>query len=149
VSRYLTWDVGDYERAVAFLEKTIAEAHEQPRSIYEFGIVERATDELVGSAGIRIRDRRNRRADLGYVLRRDRWGRGYMTEVVGILISLGFGQLGMHRIEATCHPDNRASARIMEKCGMRFEGRLRHTQCVANDWWDGLMYAIVESDLEQ
>jgi [ribosomal protein S5]-alanine N-acetyltransferase len=146
VSRYLTWPVGDYERAVAFIEKTIAQAHEEPRTVYEFAILERFTDQVVGSAGIRVRDPQTRRADLGYVLRRDRWGQGYMTEAVRLLIRFGFDRLHMHRIEATCHPSNDASARVMMKNGMQFEGRLRHLQCKDGEWWDSLMYATIEGD---
>ena len=68
-----------------------------------------------------------------------------MSDAVSLLIALGF-ELGMHRIEATCHPDNRASARVMEKNGMRFEGRMRHVQCVHGQWWDALLYAVVVDD---
>ena len=65
-----------------------------------------------------------------------------MSDAVSLLIVLGF-ELGLHRIEATCHPDNRASARVMEKNRMRFEGRMRHVHCVRGEWWDALLYAIV------
>jgi RimJ/RimL family protein N-acetyltransferase len=93
-----------------------------------------------------MRDRPNRRADIGYVLRRDRWGRGYITEVVKLLITFGF-ELGLERIEATCHPGNRASARVMEN-GLRFEGRMRHVNHVDGEWWDALLFAIVTDDLD-
>src|SRR5262245_51389194 len=109
VSRYLTWPVGNYQSAVSFIEKTLAQAQEEPRTIYEFAIIERSSDEAIGSAGIRIRDWHSLRADLGYVLRQDCWGRGYMTQAVSLLIRFGFDHLHMHRIEATCHPDNYAS----------------------------------------
>jgi RimJ/RimL family protein N-acetyltransferase len=147
VVRFLTWDVGDRARAQQFIERKVAESEEQPRSVYELAMIERESGLVVGSAGLRVRDWQHRRADLGYVLRRDRWGRGYTTEAVGLLIRLGF-ELGAHRIEATCHPDNVASARVMEKNGMRFEGRLRQVQCVGEEWWDALLYAIVAGDPE-
>ena len=108
-------------------------------------MVERASGLIVGGAGLRVRDWRDRRADLGYVLRRDRWGRGYTTDAVRLLVALGF-ELGMHRIEATCHPDNRASARVMEKNGLRFEGHMRHVHLVRGQWWDSLLYAILAGD---
>jgi RimJ/RimL family protein N-acetyltransferase len=145
VVRFLTWEVGDHAGALQFIKQKIAEAEEHPRVVYELAMVERATGLLVGSAGLRVRDWQHRRGELGYVLRRDRWGRGYTTEAVRLLIALGF-ELGLHRVEATCHPDNGASARVMEKTGMRFEGRMRQIQCVRGEWWDALMYAIVVGD---
>jgi ribosomal-protein-alanine N-acetyltransferase len=142
VVRHLTWDVGDYTSAMGFVERTIAQAREQPRSIYEFAMIERASGMVVGSAGLRVRDRRHQRADLGYVLRRDRWGRGYMTESVKLLLAFGF-KLGMHRIEATCRPENQASAKVLEKAGLSFEGRMREVQYVRGEWWDALLFAAL------
>jgi len=148
VARFMTWDadVGDGARAVQFVERQMALADERPRAIYELAMVERSTGLIVGGAGLRVRDWRDQRADLGYVLRRDRWGRGYTTDAVRLLIALGF-ELGMHRIEATCFPDNRASARVMEKNGLRFEGQMRHVHFVRGQWRDALLYAIIVGEV--
>jgi RimJ/RimL family protein N-acetyltransferase len=145
VTRHLTWEGGGRGSALSFLRYLIGESTRQPRQAFELAMVELESGEVVGAAGMRVRNWQHRRADVGYVLRRDRWGRGYTTEAVGLLIELGF-ELGMHRIEATCHPDNRASARVMEKNGMRYEGRLRHLHHVRGEWRDSLLYAIVAGD---
>jgi RimJ/RimL family protein N-acetyltransferase len=145
VTHYLTWDPGDRDRALSFVRYLVTEAARQPRQSFELAMVERATGEVVGAAGMRVRDWQNRRADVGYVLRRDRWGRGYTTEAVGLLLAFGF-ELGMHRIEASCHPDNRGSSRVMEKNGMRYEGRLRDTHYVRGEWRDSLLYAIIAGE---
>jgi [ribosomal protein S5]-alanine N-acetyltransferase len=142
VVRFMTWETGDRPRAERFLQQTMATAAERPRSTYELAMIERSSGRVVGGAGLRVRNWEHRRADIGYVLRRDRWGRGYTTEAAGLLISLGF-DLGMHRVEATCHPDNRGSSRVMEKAGMTYEGRMRHYQFVRGEWWDALLYAIM------
>lgn len=145
VTRYLTWEEGDRDRALGFLRFLITESARQPRETFELAMVERESGLVVGAAGLRVRNWQHRRADVGYVLRRDRWGRGYTTEAVGLLLGLGW-ELGMQRIEATCHPDNRASARVMEKNGMRYEGLLRHLHHVRGEWRDSLLYAIVAGD---
>jgi RimJ/RimL family protein N-acetyltransferase len=144
VVRNLTWSTGGLHQAKAFIEKTIAQSKEDPRLIYEFAIIELATDLPVGSAGMRIRDPKNGRAELGYVLRRDRWRKGYMTEAVKLLLTFGFG-IGMHRIEAVCRPENRGSARVLEKAGLQFEGRLHEVLFVRDEWWDSMMYAALAS----
>jgi ribosomal-protein-alanine N-acetyltransferase len=145
VVRFMTWDLGDRVRAERFVQQVRASAAERPRNNYELAMVELETERVVGAAGLRVQNWEHRRADIGYVLRRDLWGRGYTTEAVNMLIAFGF-DLGMHRIEATCHPQNRASSRVMERAGMCFEGKLRHYQFVRGEWWDALLYSIVAPD---
>ncbi|MEI6790070.1 MAG: GNAT family N-acetyltransferase, partial [Myxococcaceae bacterium] len=62
--------------------------------------------------------------EAGYILRKDYWGRGYGTELLQGLLVHGFSNLGLSRIVAVCNPENLASARIMEKCGMTFIGKV-------------------------
>ena len=65
------------------------------------------------------------KADLGYVLARSFWGKGLMTEVVSSVIAWAFEQPGIFRVSAVCDVANVASARVMEKAGMKCEGILR------------------------
>lgn len=62
-------------------------------------------------------------------------GHGYVPEAVTALLRLGFEELKLHRIYAECHPDNRASYRLMEKVGMRREGYLRASHWEHDEWW--------------
>jgi RimJ/RimL family protein N-acetyltransferase len=77
---------------------------------------------LLGAAEIRI-DRF--KVDLGYVLARSEWGKGYMPEAAQALISWALGQEEIYRVWAVCDVENRASARVMEKVGMQREGILK------------------------
>jgi RimJ/RimL family protein N-acetyltransferase len=63
--------------------------------------------------------------ELGYVLARFHWERGYMTEAVKGIIAWAMRQKDIYRIWAVCDVDNLASARVMEKAGMQREGVLR------------------------
>lgn len=67
------------------------------------------------------------RAETGYILRPDAWGQGYATEAGRAMVDLA-RTLGFVRVQAHCHVDHHASARVLEKCGMALEGILRaHT----------------------
>jgi ribosomal-protein-alanine N-acetyltransferase len=66
----------------------------------------------------------HRRAEIAFNLAKAHWGRGYATEAAGAVIQAGFTQYELNRIEGTCMLGNKASARVMEKVGMRFEGVL-------------------------
>lgn len=85
--------------------------------------------------------------EIGWVLDRPYHGRGYATEAAAALLRYGFATLSLHRVIATCQPENPASARVMEKLGMRREGWFR--QCIARDdgtWWDEWFYALLAEE---
>jgi ribosomal-protein-alanine N-acetyltransferase len=99
----------------------------------------------IGSAGLEVTSRGNLRASFGYMLGPGWWGQGYATEVAEALVA--FAQtLGMHRVEATCHPDNAASARVLEKAGLALEGRLRDHLLVRGSWRDSLLFAVISPE---
>ena len=63
--------------------------------------------------------------DVGYVLSRAQWGKGYMTEALRVVIDATLALDGVYRVSAVCDVENVASARVMEKAGMEREGVLR------------------------
>lgn len=86
--------------------------------------------------------------EIGWVVHPQHQRRGYVTEAAQALLRYGFETLALHRIIATCQPENLASYRVMEKLGMRREGHFR--QCIyrGNDvWWDEYFYAILGEEL--
>lgn len=83
---------------------------------------------LIGGTGLTFKT--PELAVTGYVLARDAWGNGYATECLRAMIALA-RETRVRRLEAVCHVDHRASAHVMEKCGMRFEGIVKeHTEFV-------------------
>jgi [ribosomal protein S5]-alanine N-acetyltransferase len=85
--------------------------------------------------------------ELGYVLARTHWKRGYMTEAVKGVIAWGIRQKDIYRVWAVCDVDNLASARVMEKAGMQREGVLRRWSVHPNisaEPRDSYCYAIVK-----
>jgi ribosomal-protein-alanine N-acetyltransferase len=103
------------------------------RSELVFIITNRKNGELIGAIGLMDLDREHSRAKIGYWIGRPFWNRGYATEAVCAVLDYGFRVLGLHRIYAFYLTRNRASGRVMDKCGMRYEGVLRqHVQKNAN-----------------
>jgi RimJ/RimL family protein N-acetyltransferase len=146
VARYQDWQSHTAEAAKDFLDRAIAAAQQSPRRAYGFAVVERATSLVIGDAWVGIDSVPNRRAEIGYTLRRDRWNRGLGTEAARLLLAFGFDELAMHRIEATTRPENVASTRVLEKIGMSYEGRLRDHLLVDGAWRDWLVYSILEQE---
>jgi [ribosomal protein S5]-alanine N-acetyltransferase len=85
--------------------------------------------------------------EIGWVFHPHYHGKGYATEAAAALLRYGFESLRVHRVIATCQPENPASWRVMERLGMKREGHLR--QCIERDdgsWWDEYFYALLEEE---
>ncbi|MGH7882543.1 MAG: GNAT family N-acetyltransferase [Candidatus Dormibacteraceae bacterium] len=125
VTHWMMWDHTDPAKPANFVQAALASARQQPRRAFELVMVERVSGVVVGSARLSVCSWIQRRADIGYVVRRDRWGRGYATETAKLLVDFGF-KFGMLEVEAICHPQNHPSIRIMEKAGMCYRGNTEH-----------------------
>lgn len=146
VSRYTTWVAHrSIEDTREFLSK-ILKAYEQ-KKIGPWGITLKESGKLIGTAGFNGWDLKQSRGELGYVLSRDYWKQGLMTEAVSRVIQFGFSEMKLVRIEARCNPENYGSFRVMEKCGMQFEGVLRRHILVKGKHEDVRMYSIISDDL--
>lgn len=106
------------------------------------------TGELVGDCVLFWRSQQHQQGEVGYVFNPGYHGHGYATETVAALIWLGFAGLGLHRITGQCDARNTASARVMERAGMRCEAHLVENEHVKGEWTDELIYAILRSEWE-
>ncbi|WP_081264958.1 GNAT family N-acetyltransferase [Prescottella equi] len=105
-----------------------------------------ADQRLIGSASVWTTDIEHRTGELGYTLRADAWGQGHGTDAARALLRLGAEHLRLERIAATCDVDNLASARVLGKIGMSFEGILRGYRLVRGERRDHLAFArLIES----
>jgi RimJ/RimL family protein N-acetyltransferase len=146
VTRYTTWGPNSLTDTANYLSEVVRRASAEPRTSFILAVVT-SDGFLIGAAHLKLTEAEHRQGELGYVLAKDSWGLGYATEVARCLIDFGFGELGLGRITATCHPDNLASARVLEKVGMRLEGTLRDHFQVRGVWRDSKLYSIaVESE---
>jgi ribosomal-protein-alanine N-acetyltransferase len=85
---------------------------------YVFAIIFRDTEELIGEIGLHL-DVNGKIAELGYWVGEPFWGKGIATEAIGAVLTFGFTKTELEQIYASCHVDNRASERVLEKNGMR------------------------------
>ena len=146
VVRYLDWGPNSVDDTRSFLALAQAAREASPRTAYHLALALRTDDQVIGGGRIEIRDAASGSGDLGYVLDRAHWGHGYATEAGRALLAFGFERLGLHRIWARCDVRNAASARVLEKLGMRREGLLRHDVRRKGEWHDSYLYAILEPD---
>jgi RimJ/RimL family protein N-acetyltransferase len=110
-----------------------------------WAVTDTESDTVIGAMSFRL-DPANRRGEVGYWIARPRWGAGVATEALRAVVACGFDQLALHRIEGHHFSENSASGRVMQRVGMRHEGRVRGAV-----WRDGVprdleLYGMLRSD---
>ncbi|MEM8618424.1 MAG: GNAT family N-acetyltransferase [Actinomycetota bacterium] len=104
------------------------------------------TDSVIyGDLALRLKWE-GRTAEIGFTLARKNWRQGYASESAAALIEHLFVERDVHRVEALLHPDNRASAHVLERCGLLYEGRTRDSYWVAGQPSDDLLYGMLRDD---
>ncbi|HSE11217.1 MAG TPA: GNAT family N-acetyltransferase [Rudaea sp.] len=132
------------DQATAFIERDVAAmaAGESMR----LGLQRIDGDALIGTCILFHLNAQCRRAEVGYELRPDAWGRGYMHEALLALLRFGFTELALNRVEADIDPRNEASARSLERLGFAREGLLRQRWIVDGEVSDSALYGLLHSD---
>lgn len=123
--------------------------NQQADSVTAYGLLLKAEQTLIGHM-IYHPWFAPRTYEIGWVLHPAYHRQGYASEAAAALLRYGFETMGLHRIIATCQPENPASYGVMEKIGMRREGHFQ--QCIyrgGEHWWDEYFYAMLAREWEQ
>jgi ribosomal-protein-alanine N-acetyltransferase len=146
VTRYLSWET----------HRSVEDSREFLRSLLEryrkgepasWGLVYKASGRFVGTGGFDAGVwTEHARAEVGCVISGEVSGLGLGTEALRAMISFGFKELGLNRVEARCVSGNVASARIMEKADMTHEGTAREKEFSKGAYRDMESYAILRRD---
>jgi len=147
VARYQAWDapfpLADGERMIASLLETHPDTAGE---WFQYAMVLRSTSELIGDCAAGMDQQDPRQVEIGFTVRPEYQGRGYATEGTRTLLRYLFAARGKHRVTARCDPRNTASARVLERLGMRREGHLREALWAKGEWADELCYAILDRE---
>jgi RimJ/RimL family protein N-acetyltransferase len=104
------------------------------------------TGELAGDCMLFWHSQEHQQGEVGYVFNPAFQGRGLATEAVGALLRLGFDGLGLHRITGRLDARNVASARVLERAGLRREAHLVENEFVKGEWTDEVIYAMLRTE---
>jgi RimJ/RimL family protein N-acetyltransferase len=130
----------------AFLSMVITGAGAEPRLQWHFAVEDAATRRYLGSCCLMVEPDSPSSAELGYWFLREAWGKGYATESSAAMLELGFCSLGFHRVWGKCHAHNAASAKVMEKLGMTYEGTLREHVWLRDHFRSSRLYGMLEGE---
>lgn len=147
VVRYLYTDVRSRDEVRDMIEERtghVAIEKEGDRLTLAIDVVE--TGEMIGDVGMWWLSRAHRQGEIGFVLHPDHHGQGYASEAAYGMLRLGFDEMELHRIIGRCDGRNLASARLMERLGMRREAHYHQNELVKGEWCDEFVFAMLRAE---
>jgi ribosomal-protein-alanine N-acetyltransferase len=114
-----------------------------------WAIVEKHSNSFIGYFGFFRIIPEHCRAEIGYALKPDYWGKGYMYETINKMVRFGFDNIKLHSIEANVNPDNEKSKKVLEKIGFKKEAYFRENYLFNNMFLDSIIYSLLEKDLTE
>ncbi|SDM22165.1 Protein N-acetyltransferase, RimJ/RimL family [Allokutzneria albata] len=147
VVRYLYFDVQSREDVRESLAKRLDQWHlEKEGEALVLAVERKDTGRLIGDVVLFWHSEVHKRGELGFVFHPDHHGHGFAGEAAREVLRLGFEELGLHRIEGRCDARNTASARLLERLGMRREGLFLENEFVKGEWCDELVLAVLDRE---
>lgn len=147
VARYLLIGARDRDQVRDVLEAriqaTLADGEDGSLSL---AVVLPEAGTVIGDVVLFLRSQEHRQGEIGYVFHPDHYGHGYATEAARMMLRLGFEEFGLHRIVGRIDARNTASARVLERLGMRREAHFAQNKIVRGEWSDEVVYAMLEDE---
>ncbi len=144
VTKYLLWTEHESESRSYNYLCGVSEWYKRGE-YFDWAVTLTDSGKMIGTCGFTSFDFEHGRAEVGYVLNPDFWGQGIATEAVSAVIEFAFNELGANRVEAHFIEGNNASLRVMEKCGMTFEGYLKQYMLIKGEY-KNIGFAAVTKD---
>ena len=147
VTRYLTWFEHDDVQYTKDYLCALQGAYRRG-DFYDWGLELKENGKFIGTCGFTAICEDQNFAEVGYVLSPSYQGQGLMTEALKRVIRFGFEILCLERIEAKHMNGNDASAAVMKRCGMSYEGHIRHRMIIKGKYEDYHLYSLLKSEYE-
>jgi ribosomal-protein-alanine N-acetyltransferase len=126
--------------------RAIAESQRDPRMGYMLAAREPETRDFAGLAFLEIDPELRSTAEVGVLLSREYWADGHASEILGEFLAFGFTELSLHRIFGKCDELNVPSTKVMERCGLTYEGTLREHVWLRDHWRSSRYYGILAEE---
>lgn len=149
VTRYLPFETYTSIKDAQDRIKENLDSYKQIKAPVRWAIEYKEDKKLIGSIDFVKWNVDNKVAEIGYALNRSYWNKGIMTEAVKEVISFGFKKMDLNRIEICCDERNIASARVMEKNGLKYEGTLRQIRFEKGNFISLKIYSILKEEFDK
>jgi Acetyltransferases, including N-acetylases of ribosomal proteins len=145
VTKYLMWPThASVEVSEAVLNGWVPQY--AGNDYYQWAIVLRDINEPIGSMAVVHKDDKTEMAHIGYCIGKQWWKQGITSEALAAVMRYLFTEVGMSRIESRHDPNNPNSGKVMQSCGMKYEGTHREADWNNHGICDAAMYAILKRE---
>ena len=149
VARFQNWTIPyPLERAQAMVDEVAAMDGPENDEWWMATVCDADTDEILGDLALHL-TWEGRTAEVGYTFFTRHWGKGYAVEALSALVEYLFEDLGVTRVFGMLHPDNPASAMVLERTGFLYEGHTRSSFWLDGEVSDDLIYGLTRPDWEK
>lgn len=146
VTKYLTWRVhSSVEETQKFVGYCIDKWENDGE--YNYVICSKVRENIIGMIKVTIKE--DNSAAIGYVLAKSEWGKGYTTEAFKKMVEFLFNETDVNKVRSFCDIENKASAKVMEKAGLKYSKTLKSAvvhPSISLAPRDALYYELVRSD---
>lgn len=143
VVAYVPWEPRDRDEARKSLERKIAKAGATQAA---YAVIRNSDNAFLGELNLTVFDADNRNAEIGFLFLPEFHGHGYATEASRELMRIAFVEWDLHRLIGRCDARNDASARLMQRLGMREEAHFRRNEFIKGEWTDELVFALLAEE---
>lgn len=147
VTKYLIWDTHKDKLETKQYLESVLQRYKKEQSPY--AIVLKENNKVIGCIDGKDYDKENKSIEIGYVLNRNYWNKGIMTEALQELVKYHFSSLDLERIEMRHYKENIASGRVMQKNGFQKEGLLRKKESKNGKLFDVVYYSLLKEEYER
>ena len=148
-SHFIPMELPSREGLERYLQSCALEQKKTPRWSFFMAARLLGNPKVIGEAVINLLPNDTSCGEIGWAVHGDYLGDGIASEIGSALLSFGFINLKLHRIQARCHPENLASIRIMNKLGMKAEGLIREHIFSKGVWWSSYQASILETEFSK
>ncbi|HHU27993.1 TPA: GNAT family N-acetyltransferase [bacterium] len=145
VAKYVSWSTyNSIQDAQSFINHVLIKY--ETDNPYIWAIEDKKNKKMIGTIDFVTINKKENYGEIGYVLNRNYWNQGIMSEALNVIIDFGFNKLNLNKIRARCVKENIASSKVLEKAGMKFN-------CIKRDhiekdgiYYDLIYYSLLISD---
>jgi RimJ/RimL family protein N-acetyltransferase len=149
ITRYLYWGPRDEAATREALLEHMSDGTLTGEGYVVLAIVLAASDEVIGTFTFMWRSEEHRSAEIGFMVHPGHQGQGYATEASELFLGIAFEEMGLHRVYGTLDARNEASAKVLERLGMRHEAHFVENEWVKGEWTSEHVYAILEHEYRE
>jgi RimJ/RimL family protein N-acetyltransferase len=146
VARYQSWSTYTLEDAKKLFNEMKNINPALPGRWFQFVIEEKQSKKIIGDCGLKVHEKDDKQADIGYTLANEFQGKGYATEAIQRILEYCFEVLKLHRVTATTDVLNDSSVRLLKRVGFRQEGHFIENIFFKGAWGDEYLFAMLSAE---